>query len=78
MSKPAKPRKDPAAPFPLRGYLLLNAAAWLLSLAAFGATWGIVGDAMGAGALFVAMPLAFGAVSIFDAVCDRAGRGKAG
>ncbi|MCX7044488.1 MAG: hypothetical protein NTX50_03240 [Candidatus Sumerlaeota bacterium] len=62
---------EPEEPFPLKGYLIINAIAW--SFAGMGlllVRWWFA-NGSGLGAFFVILAGAFTLVSVFDAIYDR-------
>lgn len=78
MSKGGRTQSGLEGPFPWRGYLLLNALVWLFCLATVAAAKALTGDVMGIVFFFIALSVCFAAVSLFDAFCDRIGRGATG
>ncbi|MCX7011521.1 MAG: hypothetical protein NTW86_02950 [Candidatus Sumerlaeota bacterium] len=58
-------------PFPIRGYLILNALVWALSLLMVLVIRWRVHDTTGVLFFALAIPIGFGVVSIFDAIYDR-------
>ena len=71
------PEATDERPFPLWGYLVLNALVWILSLLMVLVIQWRVRDLTGVLFFALALPIGFGAVSVFDAIYDRVNRPRA-
>lgn len=80
MAVSEKPGVQPPGqrPFPIWGYVALNAVVWVFSLLMLGAVWWQIRDITGMVFFALILPIGFGAVSVFDALYDRMSRRPAG
>jgi hypothetical protein len=74
MENQPRDEQDAASkPFPIRGYVIINAAVWFFSVTQLLAVRWLIGETTGLVFFSLALPVGFGVVSVLDAICDRSG-----